>query len=128
MEKNIAVIYGDCASPEIVTQALRVLDAVAAKFGHTFTYEEVLLGGCATDAVGKSYPDGTAENADMRIIPCSISSQEKVNDFKPTPKDADGAQALLARLDQLNAQFEKAFSKTGVSAVSPYPTEWKYAY
>ncbi len=64
----------------------------------------------------------------MRIIPCSISSQEKVNDFKPTPKDADGAQALLARLDQLNAQFEKAFSKTGVSAVSPYPTEWKYAY
>lgn len=53
-----------------------------------------------------------AENADMRIIPCSISSQEKVNDFKPTPKDADGAQALLARLDQLNAQFEKAFSKT----------------
>ena len=74
------------------------------------------------------YPDGTVENADMRIIPCSISSQEKVNDFKPTPKDADGAQALLARLDQLNAQFEKAFSKTGVSAVSPYPTEWKYAY
>lgn len=58
------------------------------------------------------YPDGTAENADMRIIPCSISSQKKVNDFKPTPKDADGAQALLARLDQLNAQFEKAFSKT----------------
>ena len=51
-----------------------------------------------------------------------------MNDFKPTPKDADGAQALLARLDQLNAQFEKAFSKTGVSAVSPYPTEWKYAY
>ena len=37
MEKNIAVIYGDCASPEIVTQALRVLDAVAEKFGHTFT-------------------------------------------------------------------------------------------
>ena len=28
MEKNIAVIYGDCASPEIVTQAMRVLDGV----------------------------------------------------------------------------------------------------
>ena len=60
------------------------------------------------------YPDGTAENADMRIIPCSISSQENVNDFKPTPKDADGAAALLARLDKLNAQFEKAFAKMGV--------------
>ena len=45
MEKNIAVIYGDCASPEIVTQALRVLDAVAEKFGHTFTYTKVLMGG-----------------------------------------------------------------------------------
>ena len=74
------------------------------------------------------YPDGTAENADMRIIPCSISSQENVNDFKPTPKDADGAAALLARLDKLNAQFEKAFAKTGVTAVSPYPTAWTYAY
>ena len=38
MEKNIALIYGDCASPEIVTQAVRVLDAIAAKYGHTFTY------------------------------------------------------------------------------------------
>ena len=74
------------------------------------------------------YPDGTAENADMRIIPCSISSQENVNDFKPTPKDADGAAALLARLDKLNAQFEKAFAKTGVTAVSPYPTARTYAY
>ena len=74
------------------------------------------------------YPDGTVENADMRIIPCSISSQEKVNDFKPTPKDATAAQALLARMDELNAKFEKAFSKTGVVAVSPYPTEWMTTY
>ena len=40
----------------------------------------------------------------------------------------DGAAALLARLDKLNAQFEKAFAKTGVTAVSPYPTAWTYAY
>ena len=40
----------------------------------------------------------------------------------------DGAAALLARLDKLNAQFEKAFAKTGVTAVSPYPTTWTYAY
>ena len=56
MEKNIAVIYGDCASPEIVTQALRVLDAVAAKFGHTFTYTKVLMGGEAIDAYGDPLP------------------------------------------------------------------------
>ena len=40
----------------------------------------------------------------------------------------DGAAALLARLDKLNAQFEKAFAKMGVTAVSPYPTAWTYAY
>lgn len=56
MEKNIAVIYGDCASPEIVTQALRVLDAVAEKFGHTFTYTKVLMGGEAIDAYGDPLP------------------------------------------------------------------------
>ena len=56
MEKNIAVIYGDCASPDIVTQALRVLDAVAEKFGHTFTYTKVLMGGEAIDAYGDPLP------------------------------------------------------------------------
>ena len=38
MEKNIAVIWGDCSSPEIVKQTLRVLDKVAEKYGHTFHY------------------------------------------------------------------------------------------
>ena len=38
MNKSIAVIRGDGIGPEIVGEAIRVLDAVAAKFGHTFTY------------------------------------------------------------------------------------------
>ena len=40
MEKKIAIIRGDGIGPEIMTQAIAVLDAVAARFGHTFTYEE----------------------------------------------------------------------------------------
>ena len=40
MEKNIAVIWGDCSSPEIVKQTIRVLDKVAEKYGHTFHYTE----------------------------------------------------------------------------------------
>ena len=43
MEKKIAVIRGDGIGPEIVGEAIAVLDAVAEKFGHTFTYEEELL-------------------------------------------------------------------------------------
>lgn len=72
--------------------------------------------------------DGTVEDAGMRIIPCSISSQENVNDFKPTPKDAEGSAALLERLYELNAQFEKAFSSTGVKAVDSYLTQWMTDY
>ena len=61
MNYKIALIRGDGIGPEVVAEAVNVLEAVGKKFGHTFQYEEVLLGGCATDAVGKSYPDGTAE-------------------------------------------------------------------
>lgn len=61
MNYKIAVIRGDGIGPEVVEQALGVLEAVGHKFGHGFTYTDVLLGGCATDAVGKPYPDGTAE-------------------------------------------------------------------
>ena len=61
MNYRIAVIKGDGIGPEIVTEAMGVIEAVGEKFGHTFQFVDVLLGGCATDAVGKSYPDGTAE-------------------------------------------------------------------
>ena len=56
MEKNIAVIWGDCASPEIVRQALRVLDKVAEKFGHTFHYIDTAMGGEAIDKYGDPLP------------------------------------------------------------------------
>ena len=56
MEKNIAVIWGDCSSPEIVTQAVRVLDKVAEKFGHTFTYTRAYMGGEAIDKFGDPLP------------------------------------------------------------------------
>ena len=61
MDYKIALIRGDGIGPEVVNEAVGVLDTVAEKYGHTIEYVDVLLGGCATDAVGKSYPDGTAE-------------------------------------------------------------------
>lgn len=61
MNFKIALIRGDGIGPEVVEEAMGVLNAVGFRFGHSFTYEDVLLGGCATDAVGKSYPDGTAQ-------------------------------------------------------------------
>lgn len=57
MEKNIALIPGDGIGPEIVREAVRVLDKVAESFHHTFHYEEVWMGGCAIDRYGSSLPD-----------------------------------------------------------------------
>ena len=56
MKKNIAVIRGDGIGPEIVGQALLVLDKTAAKFGHEFTYTDVDMGGCAIDKWGDPLP------------------------------------------------------------------------
>ena len=56
MKKKIAVIRGDGIGPEIVGQALLVLDKIAEKFGHEFTYTDVDMGGCAIDKYGDPLP------------------------------------------------------------------------
>ena len=57
MKKNIAVIRGDGIGPEIVNEAIQVLDKIAAKFGHEFTYTDVDMGGCAIDKYGDPLPE-----------------------------------------------------------------------
>lgn len=59
MNKNIAVLPGDGIGPEIIGQAVKVLDAVAKKYNHTFTYNYALVGGCAIDECGDPYPEQT---------------------------------------------------------------------
>lgn len=61
MNKKIAVIKGDGIGPEIVTEAIKVLDTIGEKFGHTFDYTEVLMGGCAIDATGCPLPQETID-------------------------------------------------------------------
>ena len=56
MVKNIAVIRGDGIGPEIVNEALKVLDKVAELYGHSFNYTDVDMGGCAIDKYGDPLP------------------------------------------------------------------------
>ena len=56
MVKNIAVIRGDGIGPEIVNEAIKVLDKVAEIYGHTFNYTDVDMGGCAIDKYGDPLP------------------------------------------------------------------------
>ena len=57
MNKNIAVIRGDGIGPEIVNEALRVLDRVAEIYNHGFSYTAVDMGGCAIDKYGDPLPE-----------------------------------------------------------------------
>ncbi|MDO4663935.1 MAG: 3-isopropylmalate dehydrogenase [Erysipelotrichaceae bacterium] len=61
MKKKIGVIRGDCSSREIVAQTLRVLDAIAAKYGHEWEYVDVAMGGDAIDRYGSPLPDHELE-------------------------------------------------------------------
>ena len=52
MKKNITVLRGDGIGPEIVSEAIKVLDAVGRKYSHEFVYTEVDIGGCSIDKYG----------------------------------------------------------------------------
>ena len=58
---KITLLKGDGIGPEIVDQAVKVLDKASEKFGFTVEYDEALLGGCAIDATGVPLPDETVE-------------------------------------------------------------------
>lgn len=61
MKKHITVLAGDGIGPEITAGAVEVLKKVAEKFGHEFTFEPLLMGGCAIDACGEPLPAKTVE-------------------------------------------------------------------
>lgn len=59
MKLRIAVLPGDGIGPEIMKQGIDVMNAIAQKFNHEFTYQEALVGAHAIDAVGDPYPAET---------------------------------------------------------------------
>ena len=61
MRKRIAVMKGDGIGPEIVNEALKVLETVASKYGHHFAYNFVDIGGVAIDNHGTPLPQATID-------------------------------------------------------------------
>ena len=57
MNIKIALVPGDGIGPEVVGQAVKAVDAVAAEFGHTIEYRKALVGACAIDECGDPYPE-----------------------------------------------------------------------
>ncbi len=71
MRKKICLLPGDGIGPEIVAEAVKVLNKVGQKFGHSFDFEEALIGGAAIDATGSPLPQETVavcKNADAVFL------------------------------------------------------------
>ena len=61
MNYNIALLKGDGIGPEIVDSAVRVLEEIGKKYGHSFNFTPYLIGGCAIDATGEPLPKETVD-------------------------------------------------------------------
>lgn len=61
MNCNIVVLPGDGIGPEVIREAIKVLESVGRKYSHHFSFEYYLLGGCATDSCGTPLPNDTWE-------------------------------------------------------------------
>ena len=61
MKATITLLPGDGIGPEVIVEAWRVLDVVAARFGHAFEYRHGAIGGGAIDATGAALPPETLD-------------------------------------------------------------------
>lgn len=63
MNINLAVVKGDGIGPEIVGEAEKILNKIGELYGHTFSYTDILAGGCAIDATGVPLPEESVKIA-----------------------------------------------------------------
>ena len=92
MDFNIAVLAGDGIGPEVVDQALKVLNAVASRYGHQFNYMPASVGAVAIDKTGDPYPPETHElcmKADA-VMFGAIGDPKYDNDPKATVRPEQG--------------------------------------
>ena len=61
MNKRIAVLPGDGIGPEVTNQSIKVLDVIAARFGHSFDYHFAVVGAIAIDQTDNPLPDATID-------------------------------------------------------------------
>ena len=104
MDYKIALIPGDGIGPEIVREAKKVLDKVCEKYGHSFSYSEVLLGGASIDVHGVPLTDeaiATAKASDA-VLMGSIGGDAKTSPWYKLEPSKRPEAGLLAIRKALN--------------------------
>ena len=124
MKLNIALLAGDGIGPEVIDQAVKVSDAIAAKFGHELNWKPALTGAAAIDAVGEPYPDETHEicMASDAVLFGAIGHPKYDNDPSATVRPEQGLLKMRKKLG-LFANVRPTFTFPSLLDKSPLKRE-----
>jgi 3-isopropylmalate dehydrogenase len=100
MKFNLAVLPGDGIGPEIIEQAVKVVDAVGRKFGHSFNYTYALIGAIAIDKTGSPLPEETLDicKKSDAVLFGAIGDPKYDNDPKAKVRPEQGLLAMRKEL------------------------------
>jgi 3-isopropylmalate dehydrogenase len=120
MKKKITVIPGDGIGPEVTQQSIRVLDAIAERFGHEFEYTECLMGAIAIDKTGSPLPAETIDAClgSDAILFGAIGDPKYDNDPSAKIRPEQGLLGLRKAL-QLYANIRPIITYPAVQHLSP---------
>ena len=127
MNFQVAVIAGDGIGPEITREARKVLDRVCEKFGHTFVYKDVLMGGASIDACGVPLTDeaiATAKASDA-VLMGSIGGNTATSPWYQLPPNLRPEAGLLKIRKALNlfANLRPAYLYSELRGTCPLKDE-----
>ena len=87
---KVAVLSGDGIGPEVMAEALKVLDVIAKKYNHTFEFKEGYVGGIAYDKTGLPLPEETiqlCENSNAVLLALLVDLNGKIYHQKNNLKE-----------------------------------------
>ena len=123
MDFKVGVIAGDGIGPEVTAEAIKVLDAIGQKYGHTFNYTEILMGGCSIDATGVPLTDEAiaAAKASDAVLMGSIGGNTTTSPWYKLPPNLRPEAGLLKIRKELNlfANLRPAYLYEELKAACP---------
>jgi 3-isopropylmalate dehydrogenase len=126
MNLHLAVLEGDGIGPEIIREGLKVLDAVAGQFGHTFVYHRAPFGAGAYFSCGSPFPDETkhiCDEADVILKGPVGLSVEKMSSIPLDCRPEKGAILPLRKRYDTFANFRPVYLPKELACFSPLKEE-----
>jgi len=123
-KKNVAVLPGDGIGPEVMAEAIKVLDKISSLYGVAFEYNEADVGGAAIDRQGKALPESTVavcESADA-VLFGSVGGP-KWESLPPEEQPERGALLPLRKRFNLYANLPPAIIFRELRDASPLKPE-----